>query len=219
MRRKNRDCAFLSPPFFSIKKDMKHVFMGLLALILMTGAAYAATDPIVQNAENYLRGLKTAKADFIQRSGDGTLMSGTFYLNRPGRLRFEYNEVKDFIVADGYFIYFYDSQLGEQSNAPIGTTLADFLLRENLKLSGDLTVQDVYSRDGLSHLTFTQTDDPGAGSVQLVFTEIPYQLRKWIVTDAQGAITEIELKNMERDIKLKSSLFAYHDPKPRRVND
>jgi outer membrane lipoprotein-sorting protein len=188
-----------------------------MALVLMSGAAFAATDPAVQKAEDYLRGLKTAKADFIQRT-NGDILTGTFYLNRPGRLRFEYNEVKDFIVADGLFIYFYDSQLQEQSNAPIGQTLADFLLREDLKLSGDLTVRDVYSKDGLSHLTFTQTEDSAAGSVQLVFTEIPYQLRKWIVTDAQGSITEIELKNLERDIPLKDSLFAYFDPKPRRVN-
>lgn len=198
---------------------MKTFLLSLMALVLMGAAAHAApNDPAVQKAEDYLRGLSTAKADFIQRSTLGGMLTGTFYLDRPGRLRFEYNEVKDFIVADGYFIYFYDSELGEQTNAPIGQTLADFLLRSDLKLSGDLTVNDVYSKDGFSYLTFTQTDDPDAGSVQLVFSEIPYQLRKWIVTDAQGAITEIELKNMERDMDLKDSLFAYFDPKPRRVN-
>lgn len=198
---------------------MRYVVLSLMALVFAVLPAAAANNQAVQKAEDYLRGLSTAKADFIQRSGDGSMLSGTFYLDRPGRLRFEYNEVKDFIVADGVFIYFYDAQLGEQSNAPIGTTLADFLLRDNLKLSGDLAVQDVYSKDGFSYLTFTQTDDPAAGNVQLVFSEIPYQLRKWRVTDAQGIVTEIELKNMERDMKLKSSLFAYHDPKPRRVND
>jgi outer membrane lipoprotein-sorting protein len=198
---------------------MKTFLLSLMALVLMGAAAHAtANDPAVQKAEDYLRGLSTAKADFIQRSTLGGMLTGTFYLDRPGRLRFEYNEVKDFIVADGYFIYFYDSELGEQTNAPIGQTLADFLLRSDLKLSGDLRVNDVYSKDGFSYLTFTQTDDPDAGSVQLVFSEIPYQLRKWIVTDAQGAITEIELKNMERDMDLKDSLFAYFDPKPRRVN-
>lgn len=198
---------------------MKNIVFGLLALVLMTlPAASSANDPTVQKAEAYLRGLTTAKADFIQRSSDGSMLSGTFYLDRPGRLRFEYNEVKDFIVADGVFIYFYDATLGEQSNAPIGSTLADFLLRKDLKLSGDLRVQDVYSEGGLSYLTFAQSDDPGAGNVQLVFTEIPYQLRKWRVTDAQGLVTEVELKNMERDIKLRSSLFAYHNPKPRGLN-
>lgn len=196
---------------------MRYILFCLMALFMTVGAANAAMDPAVKKAEDYLRGLSTAKADFIQRA-NGNILTGKFYLDRPGRLRFEYNEVKDFIVADGLFIYFYDSELEEQSNAPIGQTLADFLLREDLKLSGDLTVTDVYTRDGLSHLTFAQTDDPSAGNVQLVFTEIPYQLRKWIVTDAQGQVTEIELKNMERDIPLKSSLFAYHDPKPRGVN-
>lgn len=197
---------------------MKTFFLSLMALALMTTGALAAPDPAVKKAEDYLRGLTTAKADFIQRSTLGGMLTGTFYLDRPGRLRFEYNEVKDFIVADGLFIYFYDSELGEQTNAPIGQTLADFLLRADLKLSGDLTVTEVYSRDGFTYLTFAQTDDPSAGNVQLVFTEVPYQLRKWIVTDAQGAITEIELKNMERDLKLDNRLFGYIDPKPRGLN-
>ena len=198
---------------------MKQFLLALAALIFVSAPAHADNSAAVQKAETYLRGLTTAKADFIQRSTLGGMLTGTFYLDRPGRLRFVYNEVKDFIVADGYFIYFYDSELGEQTNAPIGQTLADFLLREDLKLSGDLKVTEVYDRGGFTHLTFVQSDDPGAGSVELVFSDIPYQLRKWIVTDAQGAITEIELKNMERDLELDNSLFGYIDPKPRGVNN
>ena len=173
----------------------------------------------IQKAEQYLRSLTTAKADFIQRSSLGRILTGTFYLDRPGRLRFEYNEVKDFIVADGLFIYFYDSELGEQSNAPIGQTLADFLLREDLSFDGELQVNDSYQADGYSYITLTQKEDPSAGSVQLIFSNVPYRLVKWRVTDPQGEITEIELKNLQTGLPLPSSLFAYHDPKPRGLNE
>lgn len=201
---------------------MKHVFMTLLAgMMLWSLPAQAQTDdPVVKQAETYLQNLGTAKADFIQTSSLGSRLSGQFYLNRPGKLRFDYNEVKDFVVADGIFIYFYDSQLGEQSNAPIGQTLADFLLRKDLRLSGDLKVEKVYSKDGFTSITLSQRDEPSAGSVELIFSEVPYALNRWRVTDAQGETTEIILKNLQTGVQLDNSLFGYRDPKGRKaVND
>lgn len=167
----------------------------------------------IQRAEDYLRGLGTLKASFIQRADNGSRLSGTFYLNRPGKLRFEYNEVDDFIVADGFFIYFYDSEMNEQTNAPIGQTLADFLLRKDLSLTNNLSVQKIDRENGYQILTLTEQGNEGAGQVKLFFTEAPYTLQKWHVIDATGLTTEIVLQNIERNIKLPASLFAYHAPK------
>lgn len=166
----------------------------------------------VRQAESYLQGLGTAKARFLQTSPNGSQLLGTFYLNRPGKLRFEYDDVKDFIVADGLFVYFYDSELGEQSNAPIGQTLADFLLRSNLKLGGDVTVTEVARAGGLLRIKLVQSADPQAGSLTLGFSESPFALKKWRVVDATGAITEVELYDLQRDVALPSSLFVYRAP-------
>lgn len=201
---------------------MKHLILALLAGMMFAPlSAFAQTrDPDVQKAEAYLQSLKTAKADFIQSSSLGSRLSGQFYLNRPGKLRFNYNEVDDFVVADGVFIYFYDSQIGEQSNAPIGQTLADFLLRKDLSMSGDLSVQKVYKKDGATFITVSQSNDSAAGEVELAFNDVPYSLRGWKVTDAQGQTTDIQLKNLQLGMKLDNALFGYRDPKKRKsVND
>jgi outer membrane lipoprotein-sorting protein len=202
---------------------MKHILMALFAgMILAAPAAHAqVNDPEIKRAEAYLENLGTAQADFIQTSSLGSRLSGKFYLDRPGKLRFDYNEVKDFVVADGVFVYFYDSQMEQQSNAPIGQTLADFLLREDLSFSGELMVTKLYKKDGFVSITVVQKDDPSVGQVELVFSEVPYALSRWRVTDAQGESTEVQLKNLQTGVKFKNSeLFAYHDPKGRkRVND
>lgn len=169
-------------------------------------------DQDIKKAETYLKNLKTARANFIQKSSEGPRLSGVFYLNRPGRLRFEYNEVDDFIVADGFFLYFYDAELKEQTHTPIGLSLADFLLRSDLELAGDITVQDINKNAERTVLTLVQTENPEEGSLQLFFSHIPYALKKWRVIDPQGITIEVELKDMEKDIGLSSSLFAYHDP-------
>lgn len=205
---------------------MKRFVLSIFSLcFLLSLPASAATGPApsIKKTEEYLRSLGTAQARFLQTASDGTQYIGTFYLDRPGKLRFEYDDpVKDFIVADGMFIYFYDAELGEQTNAPIGQTLADFLLRSDLKLSGDVTVEKVERKGGLLQITLAQTEDPGAGALTLGFEEKPFALKKWRVTDPQGAVTEVELFQLQTDVRLDSGLFAYHDPKlskPHRYND
>lgn len=201
---------------------MKHFALILIAgLFALAAPAFAQVAPEVKQAETYLRNLKTLQADFTQTSSLGARLSGTFYLNRPGKLRFDYNEVDDFIVADGVFVYFYDSQMGSQTNAPIGQTLADFLLRKDLTLTGNLRVVKSFIKDGHVYLTVVQKDDTAAGQVELEFSQVPYQLTRWRVTDAQGQITEVTLKNVRTGVKFTTpNLFGYIDPKGRKaVND
>lgn len=195
----------------AISMIMRYIIFALF--LALTPAHTYAMDPEVKKAEEFLRGLDTVQAEFVQKASNGAQLTGTFYLNRPGRLRFEYNEIDDFIVADGVFIYFYDSELGEQTNALIGTTMADFLLRKDLRLSGDVSVQSMHKSNGMIAITLIQTDDTAAGTLQLIFSETPYGLRKWRVTDAQGLITDIELNDIEYDLDLPYMLFAYHKPK------
>lgn len=190
--------------------------LSLLAVFLIIPFAVNAADidkSVVKKAETYLNDLSTARARFVQTTHGGQQLVGTFYLDRPGKLRFEYDEpVKDFVVADGFFIYFYDSEMGEQSNAPIGQTLADFILRDNLKLSGDVTVTDMKRGGGLVQLELVQSADPEAGKLVLGFNEGPFELKKWRVIDAQGLITEVELFYLKTDIKHRDGLFVYVDP-------
>ncbi len=160
-----------------------------------------------------MNALKTVRARFVQTTHDGTQLVGTFYLNRPGKLRFEYDDpIEDFVVADGFFIYFYDSELGEQTNAPIGQTLADFLLRDPITLSGELKVQNIQEAGDMTLIELVQAIDPAAGSITLGMTNEPYTLKKWRIVDGQGLITEVELFYFEDGLDLPDNLFVYTDP-------
>jgi outer membrane lipoprotein-sorting protein len=192
--------------------------LSVLGLFTLAAAPALAADKIdipaeTSRIEEYLNSLESARARFVQTTHDGTQLVGTFYLQRPGKLRFEYDPpVKDFVVADGFFIYFYDSELGEQTNAPIGQTLADFILRDSLKLSGDLTVKTMKHGGGFLQVELVQSDDPGAGTLSLAFTTDPLALKKWRIVDAQGLITEVELFYLKTGVMHASGLFVYKDP-------
>lgn len=181
----------------------------------------------IKAVESYLQDLGSVRARFVQTTHDGTQLVGTFYLQRPGKLRFEYDDpIKDFVVADGFFIYFYDAELGAQTNAPIGQTLADFILRDDIVLDDDVRVESIKRKGGFMQVEIVQKADPEAGSLTLGFKEdkknkeTPLALSKWRVVDAQGLITEVELFYLKTDIKHPSDLFAYQDPnKGGRLND
>lgn len=169
---------------------------------------------ITKKAEQYLNNLHSMKAEFVQSAGwEKTLSSGTFYLQRPGKLRFDYTPPnKDFVVADGKFIYYYDSELEQQSNAPIGSTLADFILRDDISLDGEVMVSKLEESRADYFLTLVQRNDPYNGSLTLVFRKSPFQLSRWIVADTQGLITKVALRNMQTGVKLDKDLFYYRDP-------
>ena len=200
---------------------MFHRFVALFSfLLILSGSTMADSKQDVDQAETYFQQLKTVKSRFIQTNADGSQSRGTFYLNRPGKLRFEYDAPsKDFVVADGFFIYFYDGEMKQQSNAPIGQTLADFLLRKDFKLSGDLKVTRIMRAGGYIQITVIQAKQPKAGELTLAFTDGPkYQLKKWRVIDSVGNITETELFDIQTGLKLDSSLFAYRDPVAKGLN-
>lgn len=194
---------------------MKRLLLSLLLMVLLSAPARAQDE--VAAVEQYLNTLHTLKGNFVQTDGMGRAATGRFYLKRPGRLRFEYDPpLADFIVADGTFIYYYDGEMKQQSNAPIGQSLADFFLRKTIALSGDLVASDVRRENGSIELTLAQASDPAAGSLTLRLAEKPMELRGWRIVDAQGAVTDISLTGVESGIKLDSDLFRYYDPEKKK---
>lgn len=172
-------------------------------------------EVMVNNIQNYLNGITTMKADFAQLSQDGETQNGKFYLSRPGRLRFEYNPPNgDYIVADGLLVHYWDNGVKNYSNAPIGSTLADFLLRKKITFSGDIKVESL-KRPATNKLliTFVQGKGHEGGDLRMLFTESPLELLKWRVTDGAGNVTEVTLNHVQSGLKLDPKLFVFKAPK------
>jgi outer membrane lipoprotein-sorting protein len=198
---------------------MKKLFLTLMVLVLTGASAFAATsnDKYVGMAEQWLSDLNMASADFRQIDYQGRELRGKFYINRPGRLRFEYEApIEDHIIADGTFIYFHDGETGQANSAPIGATLADFILRSDVSMDGKMKVDSVRERDGLVQIAISQADQPGTGQLILNFTKDPFALNSWRIIDAQGLTTDIMLSNFAKVPYLDPRLFVY---KPAQAQD
>ena len=167
----------------------------------------------IERIEKYMNGMKSLQAEFTQVSDNGELRHGKMEILRPGRMRIVYDAPsKDFIIADGNFINIWDGDLQQQTSLPIDANLGDIMLRENIKLSGDITVDNIDRAPARIEITLFATKDQGAGKLTLVFEDNPLKLRQWRVFDAQGRTTSVSLENAREGVELSSSIFHFTPP-------
>jgi outer membrane lipoprotein-sorting protein len=194
---------------------------GLLGLAWILGSQPApAALPAATHAgdiariEQYLNGLTTLKADFVQINPNGGTVTGELYYQRPDKMRLDYDPPSEIlIISDGWWVIYYDRQLEQVSHLSIGSTPLGFLLSDEIRLSGDVTVTDVNRSAGELHVTLVQSDEPNQGSIQLSFAENPLELRRWTVVDAQGLPTHVVLERPETGVPLERELFRFRNPR------
>ena len=173
----------------------------------------AAQKAELKRVEDYLNGLRTLQARFIQVSQRGQVAEGNLYLQRPGKVRFEYDPpVPILIVSSGLVLYYFDKELGQTSQVFVRTTPVGILVREKLSFADDVTVSHFAQRAGAIRITVQLTDDPGEGAITLVFSDRPLRLRQWVVLDAQGKQTSVTLSNVRTGRPLDPALFRFDAP-------
>jgi outer membrane lipoprotein-sorting protein len=176
------------------------------------GGAHAQAG--VAEVERYVNSLRTVQARFVQRNPNGSVVQGTLYVRRPGRMRFEYDAPSQLkVVADGSQVTMWDPATKDFGQWPIGWTAASFLVKEPFQLSGDLTVQaQERTPDGLLALTLVQTRRPQEGKVIVRLAENPMQLRGWSILDNRGNKVDVTLTDLRTGQQLADSLFKYDGP-------
>jgi outer membrane lipoprotein-sorting protein len=184
------------------------------AVALVFAAGTQAQQAGTQEVERYINSIRTAQARFVQSNPNGSVVQGTLYVSRPGRMRFEYDAPSKLkVVADGTQVTMWDPATRDFGQWPIGWTAASFLVKEPFQLSGDITVQSSQrTADGLLALTMVQTRKPQEGKIVVRVSENPMQLRGWTIIDNRGNKVDVTLTNLQTGIQLAGSLFKYDGP-------
>ena len=186
-------------------------------------AAWAQTGPFVptardradlQRVEAALNGIRALHSRFRQTAPTGAVSEGQAWLERPGRMRFQYDPPSPFLLVGGHgLLVFNDRQLNQTSNIPMGSTPLGLLLQDNLRLSGDVTVTGVTRGPNQLQVTVVRTKSPGDGSLTLIFAEPQLALQQWVVIDAQRLETRVRLYNIEMGGTFDQKLFQFVDPR------
>ena len=163
----------------------------------------------IARVEGYLNGVSTMKASFQQFTESEGLAFGRIYVRRPGRLRVEYDPPSEILlIADGTLLSYYDAELNHIEQVPLKLSPMWFLLRENVKLGGDVTVTSFKKAANSILIGIVQSDEPDAGSVLLELGDKPMELRQWTITDSAGTEVRVGLYDAQFGVPLDNAMFA-----------
>lgn len=178
-----------------------------------TAVLSEADTAVLEKAAAYLNGIDTMQARFLQVDGRGGVAEGDLYIDRPGKMRLQYDPPTPvLIVADGTFVIYVDLELDEPSYLDIDDTPAGFLLDPQWSFTDEsVEVRSVRVEPGVLEITAADADDPTAGELTFVFSEGPFELRQWKVKDAQSREVTVTLYDTQLGVELDSNLFEYEE--------
>ena len=158
----------------------------------------------------YLSSIQTMVGNFVQIGPDGGRTEGTFYLQKPGRVRFEYNPPSPIdIIADGSSVVVRDRKLATQDLYPLSETPLRYLLADRIDLLRDTDVVSVTSDDTFASVTIEQKQLMiGTDKLMIMFDAKDLTLKQWTVTDPQGFDTTVAVYNLDTTKKPDPDLFV-----------
>ncbi len=179
----------------------------LLAVMALPAAAEKIPLPVLSK---YLNGIKTAETQFTQINDDGSKSTGRLYIQRPGKVRFEYDPPEQtLVIADGTSVAIVDAKSNQRPDAyPLFRTPLSVILARRVNLNQAKMVTGHYG-DGT--YTTVRAQDPKHteyGSIDLVFTDNPVRLSRWVINDDNGGRTSVVLGDLTKGGQFDEGLFT-----------
>jgi outer membrane lipoprotein-sorting protein len=166
-------------------------------------------EAALERVNVYMNSFRSLIADFTQFGADGRKYEGKLYLQRPGRMRFEYRPPATIeVISDGTTVAVRDKRLATQDNYLIGQTPLKFLLKEQIDLKRDVKVIRVTSTAELIRVTVEDKATLGGTSrITLHYDPKANRLRQWVIVDPQGYETSVQVANLETGRRPDPDLF------------
>ena len=190
----------------------------LIVLGLAAGVASAGGKDRLQA---FLSGVESLQARFDQSvfdtsQGQTRRLEGIFYLQRPGKFRWDYTEPKGQIVlADGKTVWLVEEDLKQayqkpQSDALRGTPA--LLLTEQLKLEDHFDIADLGPSQDLEWVELVPRD-PESQFTRILLAFKDNELRRMELADKFAQVTRFGFSDIKRNPRLDSKLFVYTPPR------
>jgi outer membrane lipoprotein carrier protein len=180
----------------------------------------AAASPAAQ-VDRYLTGLSSWSADFKQTISDGRgkelrSAAGKFYLERPGRFRWDYSEPSEqLILADGKQIWFYDKDLAQANVRDMDSTLAStpaMLLSGTGSVSTEFDIKALPNDGGLRWFQLVPKHPNGDFQLVRIGFDKDGELSSMFLADKLDQITQLSFTHPIKNPQFAPGLFTFVPP-------
>jgi outer membrane lipoprotein-sorting protein len=170
-------------------------------------AAADAAPATAQKIADHFSSIRTMTGEFVQFGPRGEQTGGKFFIQRPGRIRFNYEAPSAFrVISDGKSVAIDNRKLNTMDVYPLSKTPLKLLLDDKIDLSGN-RVKSVKEEDDLTTIQLGDKQIFGNSKITMMFDPSTYELRQWTITDAQGKDTTVMIFNTKQGVSLDADLF------------
>ncbi|ODS97234.1 MAG: hypothetical protein ABS47_00850 [Devosia sp. SCN 66-27] len=180
--------------------------------------AQAAVPATAQRIADHFSSVKSMTGEFVQFGPKGEQTGGKFYLERPGKIRFNYDGSSNFqVISDGQSVVILNKKMRTSDLYPLSKTPLKLLLAERIDLSGD-KVKGLKEEDDLTTIKLADKSVFGNSTITMMFDPKTYELRQWTITDAQGKDTTVMIFNVKEGVSFAANTFAIDYTANRELN-
>ena len=182
----------------------------IFAVLLLSASILRADPYSLENLSDYLTNLKSLKANFFQVNADGSESSGIILMKRPGRMRFEYDKPdKTLVIVSAGALAIFDPK-GDQEpmTYPVRNNPISLLLKSEIDLVNSGMVSNFKKALEEAVLIIKDTRKPQRGSVELLFSGVQPELKKFTIKNENGTSTSIALEDTEYPKNINDTLFS-----------
>jgi outer membrane lipoprotein-sorting protein len=190
-----------------MKTRVSRLVFALTIAVGVAEPAAQAASPAAQKIATHFSSVQTMTGDFVQFGPKGEQTGGKFFIERPGKIRFNYEKPSPIrVVADGKSVVINNKKLDTWDIYPLGKTPLKLLLSENIDLS-DGKVKNVKEEDDLTTIVLGDKNIFGDSKISMMFDPKSSDLRQWTITDAKGLDTTVMIFNVKQGEKIDPSVF------------
>jgi outer membrane lipoprotein-sorting protein len=194
------------------------VFADALPGLSLVGTAKAAAAGAAQKIADHFSSVQTMSGEFVQFGPRGEQTGGKFFIQRPGKIRFNYEAPSHTtVVSDGRSVVVENVKLRTADLYPLSKTPLKLLLDDKIDLSGD-KVKSVKEEDDLTTIQLADRSVFGSAKITMMFDPKSYDLRQWTITDAQGKDTTVMIFNVKQGVTIDQALFKINTQRLREFN-
>jgi outer membrane lipoprotein-sorting protein len=191
-------------------------------LLLPAVAAHAQTTATAAKAETidmlskHFTSVPTMTGEFVQFGPNGEQTGGVFYIERPGKIRFNYEKPAAVeVISNGKTVAVHNSKLKTWDFYPLDKTPLKMLLSNEIKVE-DKTVREVINEPDLTTVVMGDDKVFGNALITLMFDPASFDLKQWTIKDPKGKETSVMVFNVQKNVELPAKLFQFNEGEIRR---
>jgi outer membrane lipoprotein-sorting protein len=187
------------------------IFAAAWLLVSHASAADKTADPDLDRLSAAMNAIHSLKADFTQIDPSGDIEQGQVFIDKPGKMRFQYQPPSALlVVSDGLDVAVFNSKLKTADRYPLSATPLNIILSDHVNLKENRNVMGIERQPGSLIVKARSSDRRMTGNISIVFSDPGFELRQWTTTDAQGLATTVTLRNVQTGVALQPQLFLTH---------